>query len=116
MFDNPIAAGKKAETKLAGLLATNNLPFSLMDVLTPLCKDIFPDSKIAQELALQRTKATQIVRKSIAVSYKEAFYDTIGARQALESRLTAGSGTIRRDSVARRERDYESNQSSHGVR
>ncbi|CAG9825759.1 unnamed protein product [Phaedon cochleariae] len=33
----------------------------------------------------------------------------IGARQALASRLTAGAGTIRRDSVARRERDYESN-------
>ncbi|KAG5867140.1 hypothetical protein JTB14_011347 [Gonioctena quinquepunctata] len=67
MFDNPLEIKKKrAEIKLAGLSATNNLPFSLMDVLTPLCKDIFPDSKIAQESALQRTEATHVVRENIS--------------------------------------------------
>lgn len=35
---------KFAELKLCGLLATNILPFLLMDTLTPLLQTIFPDS------------------------------------------------------------------------
>lgn len=36
-------------------LAENNLPFSLMDKLIPLCKNIFKDSKVAagKELRLE---------------------------------------------------------------
>lgn len=58
-------------------MATNNLPFSLMDVLTPLCKDIFPDSKIARELALHRTKATHIVKESISKIYCGELYEKL---------------------------------------
>lgn len=57
----------KEKCKLAGLLATNNLPFSLMDVLTPLCRQIFPDSKIAQELTLHHTKANQVVKEQVVL-------------------------------------------------
>lgn len=43
---------KKAE------LAGNNLPFSLMDKLIPLCKNIFKDSKVAaaKELRLEDSR------------------------------------------------------------
>lgn len=54
---------KRAEFKLAALLATNDLPFVLTDVLTPLCKNIFPDSKIAQSLSMKRTKSTKVIEK-----------------------------------------------------
>ncbi|CAH1114791.1 unnamed protein product [Psylliodes chrysocephalus] len=49
---------KNAEIKLCGLLATNNLPFRLMDNLSPLIKNIFPDSQIAKGINLKRSKAT----------------------------------------------------------
>ncbi|KAG5886014.1 hypothetical protein JTB14_018431 [Gonioctena quinquepunctata] len=54
-------AVRNAEIKLSALLATNQLPFLLMDTLSPLLRIIFPNSKIAQKLNLKRTKATAIV-------------------------------------------------------
>lgn len=65
---------KRAELKLAGLLAANNLPFKLMDVLSPLCADIFTDSKITKNISLKRTKATAILKQSLdAVSSRDLF-------------------------------------------
>lgn len=31
---------KRAEIKLAGFIAAHNMPFSLMDILSPLCSDV----------------------------------------------------------------------------
>lgn len=44
---------RRAELKLSAMLATNNLPFSLMDILIPLAKDIFTDSEIVSKLAVR---------------------------------------------------------------
>lgn len=52
---------RRAELKLTGLLAANDLPFLLMDILGPLCKDIFPDSQVAKNISIRRTKATAIM-------------------------------------------------------
>ncbi|KAG5886760.1 hypothetical protein JTB14_014195 [Gonioctena quinquepunctata] len=62
-------AVRNAEIKLSALLATNQLPFLLMDTLSPLLKIIFPDSKIAQKLNLKRTKATAIVCNSLGNNF-----------------------------------------------
>lgn len=53
---------KKAELKLAAFFATNNVAFRIIDQLEPILKDIFPDSKICQDLSLKQTKCTEIIR------------------------------------------------------
>lgn len=68
---------KNAEIKLCGLLASNNLPFLLMDTLTPLLKTIFPDSAIAQNLNLKRYKATNIVCESLGKIFLDDIYETL---------------------------------------
>ncbi|CAG9773177.1 unnamed protein product [Ceutorhynchus assimilis] len=62
-------AVKIAEIKLCALFATKNLPFLLMDSLSPLLKNIFPDSKIAQQLSLKRSKATAIICNSLGDNF-----------------------------------------------
>ena len=66
---NDEAQTRSAELKLAGLLATNNLPFTLMDTLTPLLHDIFPDSVIAKKVSMGRTKATAVVKHTLAPEF-----------------------------------------------
>lgn len=61
-----------AEVKLSGFLVEHNLSFRTMDHMTELLKDIFPDSKIAQQISLKRTKATAIATAVIGETEKEA--------------------------------------------
>ncbi|XP_076049748.1 uncharacterized protein LOC143030484 [Oratosquilla oratoria] len=61
----------KAAIKLASVLAAHNVPFKIMDHLSEVLRDIFNDSKIAQELAMKRSKATTVVTNVIGKSYKE---------------------------------------------
>lgn len=68
---------KRAELKLAGLIAVNNLTFSVMDTLSPLIKDICPDSKIAGKLASRRTKTTHIVKQILGRSFLELLYEKV---------------------------------------
>ncbi|XP_031328947.1 uncharacterized protein LOC116170670 [Photinus pyralis] len=68
---------RNAELKLSALLATNNLSFSLMDTLAPLCKNIFPDSEIAQKLSLKRTKATALITNSLGKFFFEDLYSIL---------------------------------------
>jgi hypothetical protein len=68
---------KRAEIKLAALVAENNLPFTVMDKLTPLIKDICPDSKIAEKLALRRTKTTTIIKQTLGSTFLELLYDKL---------------------------------------
>ncbi|VEN52571.1 unnamed protein product [Callosobruchus maculatus] len=68
---------KRAEIKLCGLLTTNNLPFSLMDTLTPLLSNIFPDSEIARGLKLKRTKATMVVTEDLGNFFLSELYKSI---------------------------------------
>ncbi|KAJ8914037.1 hypothetical protein NQ315_017556 [Exocentrus adspersus] len=75
---------RHAEIKLSGLLTTNNLSFLLMDVLGPLCGNLFTDSKIATSLAVKRTKATAIVKQSLGLT----FMDILGNKlKQLDMRL-----------------------------
>ncbi|CAG9773284.1 unnamed protein product [Ceutorhynchus assimilis] len=67
---------KIAELKLCSMLATNDLSFLLMDTLTPLLKNVFPDSKIAQDIQLKRTKATAVC-KSLGDNFLFDLYSKI---------------------------------------
>lgn len=66
--------GKRAEIKLAGFIAARNLPFSLMDDLVTLCKDIFPDSNIAKKVSMRRTKVTATIKNCLGHNYSEILY------------------------------------------
>lgn len=52
---------KKAEIKLAAFFASNNVAFRVVDQLEPILKEIFPDSKICQDIKLKQTKCTEII-------------------------------------------------------
>lgn len=60
-----------AEVKLTGFLVEHNLAFKTVDHLTEMLKEIFPDSKIAQQISLKRTKATAIATAVIGETEKE---------------------------------------------
>ncbi|KAL1488727.1 hypothetical protein ABEB36_014526 [Hypothenemus hampei] len=62
-----------AELKLSAMLATNNLSLKLIDTLTPLLKNVFHDSRIAQNLWCHHEKAKQIVVKRLG----DSFLDTL---------------------------------------
>lgn len=57
---------KYAEIKLAAFFSEHNIAFQAADHLIPLLKNIFPDSQIAQDLALARSKCSNIVTEVIA--------------------------------------------------
>lgn len=51
--------------KVAVLLAHHNIPLAVMDHLSPLLRDLFPDSKIAKGFSAARTKTTCIVNLAL---------------------------------------------------
>lgn len=57
---------KTAEIKLSSFFATNNIAFQTVDLLVPVLKQIFPDSKIMEKVQLHRKKCTSIVKNVIA--------------------------------------------------
>lgn len=57
---------KRAEIKLSAFFANHNIAFQVVDMLTPVLKDIFPDSKIAQGIQFHRKKCTTIINNNIA--------------------------------------------------
>ncbi|KAG5890191.1 hypothetical protein JTB14_010654 [Gonioctena quinquepunctata] len=92
------SAVKIAELKLVGLLATNNLPFVLMDTLVPLCADIFSDSDIAKAMSCKRTKATAILKAGLGKNFQEELCDKVrfpGQFFSLIMDETTDVGTIR---------------------
>lgn len=48
------------------MLVQHNIPLSLADELSPMFKDIFPDSDIAKSYACRRTKTACIINGAIA--------------------------------------------------
>ncbi|KAJ8943846.1 hypothetical protein NQ314_009613 [Rhamnusium bicolor] len=50
-----------AELKAVSFIMEHNLPISLLDHLTPLCKSMFPDSNIARKMLCGRTKGSGII-------------------------------------------------------
>jgi len=57
---------KKAEISLATLFAEHNVGIHVIDHLTPVLKTVFPDSQIAQNMSLGRTKCTEIIKNVVA--------------------------------------------------
>ncbi|CAG5003156.1 unnamed protein product [Parnassius apollo] len=68
---------RKAELKLAGALAENNIPISFSDILGPICKEIFADSVIAKNMNLHRTKATAIINNVLGNTFLEDIYEKL---------------------------------------
>lgn len=50
---------------MAVVLAQHNIPLAIMDHLSPLFWDIFPDSKIAKGFSAARTKTTCIMNMAL---------------------------------------------------
>ena len=57
---------KTAEIRLATFFAEHNVAFATVDHLIPVLKEAFPDSKIASDVTLGRTKCTNIVKNVLA--------------------------------------------------
>ena len=51
------------------LLAENNIPLAFADKLNTLLPNIFPDSKIAKEYKMGKTKANCILNENIAPNF-----------------------------------------------
>lgn len=67
---------KRAEIKMASFIAEHNLPFSVMDHLSDLVKEAFPDSAIAKQFKSKRTKTRCIIKNVLAVRFRS---DTVEA-------------------------------------
>jgi len=52
--------------KVANFMVEHNVPFAVSDHLTPLLRDIFPDSQIAKQYSSCRTKTMSILNLAIA--------------------------------------------------
>ena len=64
----PLPQNLEGSIKLATILmitfiAEHNLPFMIADHFTNLCKEMFPDSAVAQGLHMKRTKCTEMTHK-----------------------------------------------------
>lgn len=68
---------RRAELKLCCLLATNNLSFSLMDTLSPLMGNIINDSAIAKQIAVRRTKATNLVKNALGPFFENSLTENL---------------------------------------
>ncbi|XP_042145529.1 uncharacterized protein LOC121835415, partial [Ixodes scapularis] len=57
---------KMAEIKLSAFITEHSLSFKVMDHMGELVKTVFPDSKIAEQVRLHKTKCTSIVKNVLA--------------------------------------------------
>ena len=70
----------RAEIKVTNMLVQHNVPLAVADHLSPLFKDIFPDSQIAKGYASAQTKTTCILNGSLAPHFKAALFTTMKSR------------------------------------
>ncbi|KAL3054101.1 hypothetical protein OYC64_006435 [Pagothenia borchgrevinki] len=63
---------RKAELKMAAMLANHNLPLAVTDHLGPLMKECFKDSPTAQDYTCARTKTSCLINKVLAPHYQNA--------------------------------------------
>ncbi|XP_044004311.1 uncharacterized protein LOC122849609 [Aphidius gifuensis] len=61
---------KSAEIMLAAFFAEHTIPFRGFDHLVPVLKKMFPDSEIAKQLSIERTKGTEIIKNVIGETEK----------------------------------------------
>ena len=65
----------RAEVKVATVLAHHDIPIAVTDHLSPLFKDMFPDSSIAKVYSCARTKTTCILNGALAVDLQKSLVD-----------------------------------------
>ena len=63
--------------EIANSLVQYNIPLLFADHLSPLLRDIFPDSATAKAYAAASTKTTCIVNGSLAPHFKSALVDSM---------------------------------------
>ena len=61
----------RSETLFTNFVAEHNLPFAVVDHVIRLCKQMFPDSKIAKKFSCGRTKTMMIVKNAITPALEE---------------------------------------------
>lgn len=69
----------RAEVKVSTVLAHHDIPVAVTDHLSPLFKDIFPDSEIAKLYSCARTKTTCILNGALAVDLQKSLVDHMKA-------------------------------------
>ena len=62
---------KMATILMICFIAEHNLPFLISEHLTELCKVMFPDSAIAQDIHMKRTKCTEYTKRIAATVQEE---------------------------------------------
>ena len=60
----------RAEVKIANFMVEHNVPFAVADHLSPLLRDVFPDSQIAKRYSSARTKTTSMLNLAIAPHFQ----------------------------------------------
>ena len=60
---------------MAALLVQHNIPLAVADELTPLFQDVFPDSKIAQNLASRHTKTACMINGAVAPFFEQSLVE-----------------------------------------
>ena len=68
---------KQAEIKMAAFVAEHNLPFAIMDHLSDLVTECFPDSAIAMKFKSKHTKTRCIVKNVLATRFKTQLIETL---------------------------------------
>ena len=63
----------RAEVKIANFMVEHNIPFAVADHLSPLLRDVFPDSQIAKRYSSARTKTTSMLNLAIAPHFQGMF-------------------------------------------
>ena len=61
---------KQAEIKMATFVVEHNLPFAVMDHLSDVVKDVFPDSNIASKFKSKHTKTRSIIKNVLAKQFR----------------------------------------------
>ena len=62
----------RTEVKIANLLVQHNIPLAIMDHLSPIFKDVFPDSETAKGYASAR-----IINGSLAPHFRAALVEAM---------------------------------------
>lgn len=68
---------RRAEVKFSMFIAQHHIPIAVMDHLSPLVTQCFPDSKIASSFASRRTKTSCIINDAVAPALLQAVTDKL---------------------------------------
>ena len=65
----------KAELLIAGFFSEHNIPYSHADHFMNVCKRVFSDDKIAEQVAMKYTKMSYLIQDGIAYYEKMSVHD-----------------------------------------